>query len=73
MSQGPPTSEHPSASASGGLWRDAVWTLLGEGLYAAGNNAATMMGHTYPGPGATLGPAAVFGYLAGRHLAGVGS
>ncbi|MEA5053653.1 MAG: FAD-dependent oxidoreductase [Propionicimonas sp.] len=40
-----------------------------EGLYAAGNNSASVMGHTYPGPGSTLGPAAVFGYIAGRHLA----
>lgn len=40
-----------------------------EGLYAAGNNSASVMGRTYPGPGSTLGPAAVFGYLAGRHLA----
>lgn len=41
-----------------------------EGLYAAGNNSASVMGRTYPGPGSTLGPAAVFGYLAARHAAG---
>jgi 3-oxosteroid 1-dehydrogenase len=41
-----------------------------EGLYAAGNASASVMGHTYPGPGSTLGPAAVFGYLGGLHLAG---
>ncbi len=41
-----------------------------EGLYAAGNNSASVMGRTYPGPGSTLGPAAVFGYLAAKHLAG---
>ena len=40
-----------------------------EGLYAAGNNSASVMGHTYPGPGSTLGPAAVFGFHAGRHAA----
>jgi 3-oxosteroid 1-dehydrogenase len=40
-----------------------------EGLYAAGNASASMMGHTYPGPGATLGPAMVFGYIGGRHMA----
>ena len=40
-----------------------------EGLYAAGNNSASVMGRTYPGPGSTLGPAAVFGYLAARHVA----
>lgn len=43
-----------------------------EGLYAAGNNSASVMGRTYPGPGSTLGPAAVFGHLAALHAAGVG-
>jgi 3-oxosteroid 1-dehydrogenase len=40
------------------------------GLYAAGNNAATMMGESYPGAGATLGPGLTFGYVAGRDLTG---
>jgi 3-oxosteroid 1-dehydrogenase len=40
-----------------------------EGLYAAGNNSASVMGRTYPGTGSTLGPAAVFGHLAARHAA----
>lgn len=40
-----------------------------EGLYSAGNNSASVMGHTYPGPGATIGPAAVFGVRAARHMA----
>jgi succinate dehydrogenase/fumarate reductase flavoprotein subunit len=39
------------------------------GLYAAGNTSASVMGHTYPGPGSTIGPAMVFGMLAGRHAA----
>lgn len=38
-----------------------------EGLYAAGNSTASVMGDTYPGAGATLGPAVTFGYLGGRH------
>lgn len=40
-----------------------------EGLYSAGNNAASVMGRTYPGPGSTLGPAVVFGLRAARHMA----
>jgi len=39
------------------------------GLYAAGNVSAAVMGHTYAGPGATIGPAIVFGYLAAEDIA----
>jgi 3-oxosteroid 1-dehydrogenase len=39
-----------------------------EGLFAAGNCSASVMGRTYPGPGSTLGPAMVFGFIGGRHL-----
>ncbi len=41
------------------------------GLYAVGNDMASIMGGAYPGPGITLGPAMTFGWIAGRHLAGV--
>jgi len=41
------------------------------GLYAVGNDAASVMGGAYPGGGITLGPALTFGYIAGRHLAGL--
>jgi 3-oxosteroid 1-dehydrogenase len=37
------------------------------GLYAAGNNTASVMGHTYPGPGSTIAPAGVFGFLGALH------
>ena len=39
------------------------------GLYASGNDMASIMGGNYPGGGITLGPALVFGYIAARHLA----
>ena len=40
------------------------------GLYAVGNDAASIMGGNYPGGGITLGPAITFGYIAARHLSG---
>ncbi|HEX6353677.1 3-oxosteroid 1-dehydrogenase [Actinophytocola sp.] len=60
----------------GGLRTDTAARVLREddsvidGLYAAGNASAPVMGHTYAGPGATLGPAMVFGYLAALDMAG---
>ncbi|MBU2697174.1 3-oxosteroid 1-dehydrogenase [Pimelobacter sp. 30-1] len=59
----------------GGLVTDERARVLREdgsvipGLYAAGNVSAAVMGNTYPGPGGTIGPAIVFGYLAAEDLA----
>ena len=39
------------------------------GLYACGNDMASIMAGHYPGPGTTLGPAIVFGYRAAKHAA----
>jgi succinate dehydrogenase/fumarate reductase flavoprotein subunit len=39
------------------------------GLYAVGNDAASIMQGNYPGPGITLGPALTYGYLIGRAAA----
>lgn len=39
-----------------------------EGLFAVGNDAASVMGGNYPGAGITLGPALTFGYVAGLAL-----
>jgi succinate dehydrogenase/fumarate reductase flavoprotein subunit len=47
---------------------DAHGRPLG-GLYACGNDMASIMKGTYPGPGTTLGPAVVFGYRAAMHAA----
>jgi succinate dehydrogenase/fumarate reductase flavoprotein subunit len=39
-------------------------------LYSVGNDAASIFGGSYPGAGATLGPAMTFGYVCGKRLAG---
>ena len=62
----------------GGLVVDAKARVLKEsgevipGLYATGNCSASVMGHTYPGPGSTIGPATTFGYVAARDAIGAG-
>jgi succinate dehydrogenase/fumarate reductase flavoprotein subunit len=43
-----------------------------KGLFAVGNDAASVMGGNYPGAGITLGPALTFGYVAAMHLAKAG-
>lgn len=60
-----------------GLATDVVGRVLRDddqpipGLYAVGNDRASVMGGNYPGAGITLGPIMTFGYITGRHLAGV--
>jgi len=58
-----------------GLTTDTVGRVLDAGgksipgLYAVGNDRASIMGGNYPGAGITLGPIMTFGYITGRHLA----
>lgn len=59
----------------GGPRFDGLARVLGagdvpiEGLYAAGNVTAAFSGPSYFGPGGTLGPALIFGVIAGRSAA----
>lgn len=62
-------------SVSAGLATDADARVLDgsdapiPGLYACGNDMASIFMGTYPGPGTTLGPAITFGYRAAMHAA----
>jgi len=69
---------HPGdIGTKGGLLTDENGRVVDEhdqpiqGLYAVGNCSASVTGRTYPGAGATLGPAMTFGFLAARHAAGI--
>lgn len=42
-----------------------------QGLYAVGADMASVMGGHYPAGGINLGPAMTFGYIVGRHAAGI--
>ncbi|MGB3284294.1 FAD-binding protein [Mycolicibacter algericus] len=59
---------------SGGLRTDEHARVLRaddsviDGLYAVGNSSAPVMGRSYAGAGATIGPAMTFGYVAARHI-----
>ena len=39
------------------------------GLFAVGNDRASIMGGNYPGAGITLGPIMTFGYVTGNYIA----
>lgn len=67
---------HPAdLGMSAGIMTDAHARVLATdgtpiaGLYACGNDMASIMEGAYPGPGITLGPALTFGWIAGRSVA----
>ncbi|WP_030257609.1 FAD-dependent oxidoreductase [Streptomyces violens] len=67
---------HPGdIGTKGGPVTDATARVLREdgsvieGLYASGNASAAVMGETYPGPGATIGPAMTFSWTAVNAIA----
>jgi succinate dehydrogenase/fumarate reductase flavoprotein subunit len=66
-------------AVSTGLSTDTDARVLGTdgapipGLYACGNDMASLMSGAYPGPGTTLGPGVVFAYRAAMHARGGGA
>ena len=58
-----------TTSARGEVLRDDGAAI--PGLYAVGTDRASIMGGNYPGAGITLGPIMTFGYITGRHIAGL--
>ena len=40
-----------------------------DGLYATGNNMASVMGNVYPGPGSAVCSTMTYGYIAAKHIA----
>lgn len=44
-----------------------------DGLYATGVTTASVMGRAYPGPGSSVGPSFVWGFIAARHAAKIGN
>jgi succinate dehydrogenase/fumarate reductase flavoprotein subunit len=62
-------------ASSAGIATDADGRVIRQngsavpGLYACGNDSVSIFRGTYPGPGATLGPALVFGWRVAMHAA----
>ena len=58
-----------STTVTGEVLNDHGETI--PGLYAVGNDRASIMGGNYPAAGITLGPIMTFGYITGLHVAGL--